>query len=82
MMTTNSFDGATARLGYWDEADGIEEPKPLKIVIVGAGIGGLAVAIGLRRAGHIVSVSFDVKDDSVLVLMPHGCTNNPNLHPK
>lgn len=29
---------------------------PLKIIIVGAGIGGLAVAIGLARNGHQVTV--------------------------
>ena len=32
------------------------DDRPLNIVIVGAGIGGLAAAIGLRRAGHNVSV--------------------------
>lgn len=37
--------------------NGEESPKPLDIAIVGAGIGGLAAAIGLRRAGHNVSVS-------------------------
>jgi hypothetical protein len=31
---------------------------PLNIAIVGAGIGGLAAATGLRRNGHNVSVSF------------------------
>ncbi len=31
-------------------------PVPLTITIVGAGIGGLAAAIGLRRQGHIVNV--------------------------
>lgn len=30
--------------------------KGLDIAIVGAGIGGLGAAIGLRRAGHNVSV--------------------------
>ena len=30
--------------------------KPLKILVVGAGIAGLAAAIGLRRAGHQVEV--------------------------
>ena len=37
-----------------------QEPEPLKplnIAIVGAGIGGLSAAIGLRRQGHDVSVS-------------------------
>ena len=32
-------------------------PRPLNIAIVGAGIGGLTAAIGLRRNGHNVSVS-------------------------
>lgn len=34
----------------------LEHPRPLKIAIVGAGIGGLSAAIGLRRAGHQVDV--------------------------
>lgn len=29
---------------------------PLKIIVVGAGIGGLCAAISLRQAGHIVEV--------------------------
>ncbi len=33
-----------------------EHPAPLRIAIVGAGIGGLAAAIGLRRNGHEVHV--------------------------
>ncbi|CAM1505591.1 Fc.00g112280.m01.CDS01 [Cosmosporella sp. VM-42] len=31
-------------------------PHPLKIAIIGAGIGGLAAAIGLRREGHDISL--------------------------
>lgn len=33
------------------------DAAPLNVVIVGAGIGGLTAAIGLRRNGHNVSVS-------------------------
>ena len=33
------------------------DPAPLNIAIVGAGIGGLTAAIGLRQNGHNVSVS-------------------------
>jgi hypothetical protein len=35
----------------------VEGPRPLNIAIVGAGIGGLAAAIGLRKNGHNVSVN-------------------------
>jgi hypothetical protein len=34
-----------------------EAARPLEIAIVGAGIGGLTAAIGLRRQGHNVTVS-------------------------
>jgi hypothetical protein len=37
--------------------NGTEDPRPLNIAIVGAGIGGLAAAIGLRKNGHHVSVN-------------------------
>ena len=36
-----------------------EDSRPLKIIVVGAGIAGLSAAIGLRRAGHNVEVLLD-----------------------
>ena len=33
-----------------------DHPRPLKVAIVGAGIGGLSAAIALRRQGHVVDV--------------------------
>jgi salicylate hydroxylase len=33
------------------------DTMPLKVVIVGAGLGGLAAAIAFTRAGHDVEVS-------------------------
>lgn len=38
-----------------EQANG-DASRPLNITIVGAGIGGLTAAIGLRRNGHSVSV--------------------------
>lgn len=38
--------------------NGTTGPRPLNIAIIGAGIGGLSVAMGLRKNGHHVSVSF------------------------
>lgn len=32
------------------------QPRPLKVLIAGAGIGGLAAAIALRQQGHVVEV--------------------------
>lgn len=32
------------------------EERPLKVLVAGGGIGGLAAAIFLRQAGHIVEV--------------------------
>ncbi len=34
-----------------------QESKPLKVLIIGAGIGGLAAAAGLSNQGHVVEVS-------------------------
>lgn len=47
---------ATVVNGDSNEVNGVCGLKGLDIAIVGAGIGGLAAAIGLRRAGHNVSV--------------------------
>lgn len=33
-----------------------EKPRPLRVIIVGAGLGGLAAAVALRRQGHDVQV--------------------------
>ncbi|KAJ7111974.1 FAD/NAD(P)-binding domain-containing protein [Mycena epipterygia] len=33
-----------------------DSPQPLKVSVVGAGIGGLSAAIALRRSGHLVEV--------------------------
>lgn len=60
-MSTKFYNGANDTIGapvngYSNGVSGISSLKPLDIAIVGAGIGGLAAAIGLRRAGHNVSV--------------------------
>lgn len=51
-------------------------PIPLRVAIVGAGIGGLAAAISLRRSGHIVDLyeqsSFSAEIGAAVHLMPNG----------
>lgn len=44
-----------------------EHCRPLKVLIVGAGIGGLTAGIGLRRQGHEVTVrgQFGTKMDDI-----------------
>ena len=44
--------------GHSKERVNGSDSRSLNIAIVGAGIGGLTAAIGLRRNGHNVSVSF------------------------
>ena len=34
-----------------------DHPTPLKVIVVGAGLGGLSAALSLRRKGHQVNVS-------------------------
>ncbi|GJP87838.1 hypothetical protein AnigIFM59636_003078 [Aspergillus niger] len=33
------------------------DPKPLSVIVIGAGIAGLTAAAALRKAGHIVQMS-------------------------
>lgn len=49
--------------------------KQLKVAIVGGGIGGLAAAVSLRRAGHIVEV-FERRDFDVEVGASISCAAN------
>lgn len=35
-----------------------DDRRPLKIIIVGGGVGGLTAAIGLRKQGHDVLVRY------------------------
>lgn len=64
----STLNGYTERKTIVNGVDGVQASKtaaPLNIVIVGAGIGGLAAAIGLRKNGHNVSVSRNFIIDSV-----------------
>ena len=47
--------------------NGVHE-EGLRILIVGAGIGGLTAAIALRRQGHKVLVIMDTKFDTGFVI--------------
>ncbi|KAK1991788.1 FAD binding domain-containing protein [Colletotrichum falcatum] len=53
-----------------------DHPHPLRIAIVGAGIGGLAAAIGLRCSGHTVDLyeqaRFTAEVGAAVHLMPNG----------
>lgn len=59
-----------------------EHPTPLKVIIVGAGIGGLSAALGLRRNGHHVQVSLSSPKntlDSSMLTLPVRFTRSPAL---
>ena len=58
-----------------------EHSSPLKVAIVGAGIGGLSAALGLRRNGHEVEVRRPYLLNSAVCTDSNGCRfmNNPGL---
>jgi hypothetical protein len=55
--TSNGVDTGVVVNGHHSHHSHHVNGTPLIITIVGAGIGGLAAAIGLRRNGHKVAVS-------------------------
>lgn len=63
------------------------KPQPLKILIAGAGIAGLAAAVGLRREGHDVHVfeksAFNSEVGAALILPPNvdGLLKRMGLNP-
>lgn len=62
----------------------VNSNRPLDIAIIGAGIGGLSAAIGLRRNGHNVSVSLSNHQIKYIIqlLTFRSCMSNPNLQVK
>ncbi|GAA5999691.1 uncharacterized protein JCM10292_003699 [Rhodotorula paludigena] len=49
--------------------------KPLKVAVIGGGLGGLAAAVALRRAGHLVSI-YERRDFKLEVGASISCAKN------
>jgi thioredoxin reductase len=56
--------------------------KPLNVLIVGGGIGGLSAAIFLRRAGHTVEVPKRRPHKGVIILTSPRSSSAPNAGQK
>ena len=53
-MAPHALSADTSSITKSSLQDGVN--RPLKVLVIGAGIAGLSAAVGLRRAGHEVEV--------------------------